>query len=94
MLPAQFGVITAHGVSKKHGAEEIIEKLGISFDEVLGIGDSKGDFTFLEPCGYNGVVGDNKELQELVAKKDKNKIFFAPSVEENGILEVFEHFEL
>jgi hypothetical protein len=94
MVPAQFGVITAHGVSKKHGAEEIIKNLGISFDEVLGIGDTKGDWAFLQLCKYVGVVGDDQNLITFAKEKGEGNYFIAPNVEENGIMHVFEHFEL
>lgn len=95
MLPAQFAVITAHGVSKKHAAEKIIKDLKIPFDEVLGIGDAKGDWAFMQLCKYVAVIGDESpELKELTKSKGEGNYFFAPSVEENGILKVFENFEL
>lgn len=95
MLPAQFAVITAYGASKKHAAEEVIETLGISFDEVLGIGDTKGDWQFMQLCRYVAIVGDESlELKELAKTKGEGKYFFAPSVEENGILQVFDYFKI
>lgn len=94
MLPAQFCVITAHGVSKKNGAQEIIKSLNISFDEVLGIGDTKGDWTFLKLCKYVGIVGDDEELINLAKEKGEGYYFLAPSVEENGVLNIFDFFKL
>ena len=93
LLPAQAAVITAHGVSKKHGAEEIVKQLGISFDEVLGIGDTLGDWSFMQLCGYVAVIGDeSEELKEKAREKGEEKCFLAPSVEENGILKALDYF--
>lgn len=93
LLPAQAAIVTAHGVSKRHGAEEIMDQLGISFEEVLGIGDTLGDWKFMQLCGYVAVVGDESaELKEKAKTKGEGKYFFAPSVEENGILKAFDYF--
>lgn len=93
MGPVRFAVLTAPGVSKKHGAEEIVKQLGISFDEVLGIGDTLGDWKFMQLCGYVAVVGDESvELKEKAREKGEGKYFLAPDVEENGILQALDYF--
>lgn len=95
-LPLQFGIITALGSSKKEGAEAIIKSLGISFDDVLGIGDSTSDWKFIQLCGYGATLANGTdELKSLIKEKGKGKYFVsAGSVDENGILEVIKHFSL
>lgn len=93
-LPLQFGIITAPGSSKKEGAEVIVKSLGISFDDVLGIGDSTSDWSFIQLCGYGATLANGTdELKELIKGKGEEKYFVsAGSVDENGIIEIFRHF--
>lgn len=94
-LPLQFGIITALDSSKKEGAEAIVKNLNISFDEVLGIGDSTSDWSFIEMCGYAATLENGSEkIKELVATKGEGKYFIAPHVDENGILDVLKYFSL
>lgn len=95
LLPAQAAIITAHGVSKKNASEEIVKQLGLSFDEVLGIGDTKGDWAFMQLCKYVAVIGDESdELKVLAKEKGDETHFLAPSVEENGVLAALEFFKI
>ena len=95
ILPLQFGIVTAPGISKKIAAEQIMNHLGISSKDVLAVGDSTSDWQYIESCGYKVSMGNgSKELKDLVSSSDHGKSFIAPSVEENGILEVFRHFGL
>lgn len=50
--PLRFGIVTAKGISKKQGAIDIMEKLNISFDNALGIGDSTSDWHFKDIKQY------------------------------------------
>ena len=94
-LPLQFGIVTAKGISKKNAAEEIVKNADISFNEVLGVGDSKSDWQFIQLCRYGSAMGNaSEELKELVLSKGKDFSFIAPSVDENGILDVFKNFNL
>ncbi len=94
-MPYKIGVLTKKGVSKRSASEEVARSLGISFDEVLGVGDTKGDWNFMSLCKYVGVTGDNSpELKDLAKSKGKNNYFFASSVEENGFLEIIKYFNL
>ncbi|MBI2523288.1 HAD-IIB family hydrolase [Candidatus Woesearchaeota archaeon] len=94
-LPLQFGIITAKGISKKNAWEEIIKNKNISFNEVLGIGDSTSDWQFIQLCKYAAAMGNaSKELKELVQSKGRKFSYIAPSVDENGIIEVFKHFKI
>lgn len=95
ILPIRLCIITINGVSKKHASEEVMHYLNISFDDVLGIGDTLGDWNFMNLCGYVGVVGDeSNELKELAQSKGKEKYFFGRSVDDNGFLEILRHFKL
>lgn len=94
-LPLQFGIITAKGISKKNACEEIIDGSGISFDEVLGVGDSTSDWQFIQLCKYGAAMGNaSEELKELVQSRSKEFSYVAPSVDENGIIDVFKHFKI
>lgn len=93
--PLQFGIITARGSSKKEGAEAIVKSLGINFEDVLGVGDTTGDWKFIQLCGYAATLENgSNDIKELVATKGKGKFFIAKSVDENGILDIFEFFSL
>lgn len=93
-LPLQFGIITALGSSKKEGAEAILNSLGISFDEVLGVGDSTSDWSFIQLCGYAATLANGTpELKERIKAKGEEKYLISTgSVDENGILEILKHF--
>lgn len=85
--------ITANGISKKFGAIEAITYLGLSFDDVLGIGDTVTDWDFIELCGYGAAMGNGEEkLKELVKSKGPGRFMIAPGVDENGVLEVWREF--
>jgi len=89
-----FGNITASGISKKQSALEIVDIYKIKTEEILGVGDSLTDWDFMEVCGYAGAMGNAvDELKELVLSKGKNG-YIGKSVNENGILDIFEYFGL
>ena len=94
-LPLQFCSITANGISKQSGAKEIIKNLNIPFDEVFGVGDTTSDWQFIELCQYGATLSNGSDkLKELVLSKGNDFSHIGPDVDENGILEVFEHFNL
>ncbi|MBP9813691.1 HAD family phosphatase [Candidatus Woesebacteria bacterium] len=93
--PHQFGLITAHGVSKKQSALDAIHTLGIDMSDCLGVGDSTSDWQFMELCGYASTLGNGStELKNLVNVKNDRGFITDKSVDENGILSIFEHFSL
>lgn len=95
ILPLQFGIVTAPGISKAIAAKEILQSLHIEMKCVLGVGDSTSDWQFIEPCGYTSAMGNaSLELKNLVSSKGVDSSFIAPSVDENGIIDVFKHFQL
>lgn len=91
--PLQFGIITAPGISKKQGAIDILNKMDISFNNALGIGDSKSDWQFIEMCKYGATLDNgNIALKELLKNKGKNSYITNKNVDENGIIDILEHF--
>ena len=94
-LPLQFGIITAKGISKKSAAQEIIKKYNISFENILSIGDSTSDRQFIQLSKFAGAMGNaSNELKRLVLSKGDDFSCVCPSVDENGILEIFKKFNL
>lgn len=94
-LPLQFGIITAPRISKKQGAIDILDKLKISFDNVLGIGDSKSDWQFIEMCKYRATLKNgNIDLKELIKSKQSEFYISDKNVDENGIIDIIDYFSL
>ncbi|MFH1276166.1 MAG: HAD family hydrolase [Candidatus Woesearchaeota archaeon] len=94
-LPLQFGIITAKGISKKNAWEDILKNEDISFTEVLGVGDSTSDWQFIQLCKYGGAMGNaSNELKKLVLSKGNEFSYICPTVDENGIIDLFKKFEL
>lgn len=92
-LPLQFGIITLQGISKSHAAQTISQTTKVSFDQMLGIGDSLSDWGFMKLCGYVGAVGNaSKELKELVDYRDNG--YIGKSVNENGVIDIMKHFSI
>lgn len=86
--PHQFGLITAKGVSKKQSALDAMTSINIPPNEFLGIGDSTSDWSFMELCGVSATVSNGSdELKKQVT-------FIGPSVDDNGMLTILDHFKL
>lgn len=51
-LPLQFGILTAPNVSKRQGCKEISKNINVPFKHILGVGDTLGDWQFINMCGY------------------------------------------
>src|SRR5215471_3246449 len=49
------------GVSKGNGVERVLATLGLSFHDVLGIGDAENDLDLFRACGWSGCPGDAVE---------------------------------
>lgn len=86
--PLRFGTITSKTVSKKQAAIDVLKTLNIPMDSVLGIGDSTTDWHFMEICEHTAAPENaTAQLKRLVH-------YIGPSVDENGILNIFSHFSL
>jgi HAD superfamily hydrolase (TIGR01484 family) len=93
-LPRRFGIITALGISKGQAAAEVAEHEHIAPSELLGVGDSTADWQFIEHCGYAGAMGNaSDELKKLVATKG-DKSFVGGGVDDDGLLDILDHFGL
>ena len=94
-LPLQFGIITAPGISKKQAAIEIAKYYKVSFENMLGVGDSTSDWEFIQLCSFAGAMGNaSKELKELVSQKKQGMFCIGKTVDENGILDIFSFFKV
>lgn len=94
-LPLQFGIVVPFGISKAEGVMEVVGTLGLSFENVLGVGDSTSDWQFIQICKYGAAMGNaSLELKDLVTSKGPNVSYLGPSVDENGILRIFSHFKV
>jgi len=89
-----FGNITTAGISKKQSVLEIMDIYKIKVEEILGVGDSLTDWDFIGVCGFSAAMGNAvDELKKLVLTKADNG-YIGKSVDENGILGIFEYFGL
>lgn len=92
--PTLFGVVTKKGVTKKSGAYDIIKYTGVSFNEMLGIGDGLSDWEFMQLCKYTGTVANAEDkVKENILNRGCNG-FIGGSVDENGILDIFSFFKV
>jgi HAD superfamily hydrolase (TIGR01484 family) len=80
--------ITSNEASKLHGIVEAAKILGISTDEIIGVGDGYNDFPLLMACGLKIAMGN--AVPELKAIAD----FIAPTVYDDGVAVVIEKFVL
>jgi len=93
-LPTEFGVITNLGISKKESIKKISSIYNLSLIEALGVGDGETDWGFMSLCGYKGIMGNaSPQLINMIDSTDKNS-FVGKSVNENGLLTIFEYFKL
>lgn len=89
----EYCVITSIEASKAHAAKAVVENLGISFENILGVGDTLSDWEFMKLCGYAATMEDGStELKGLVESKGEGKYLVAPSVDEDGIIKIFNYF--
>jgi len=90
----QLGIVTAKGISKRRGVEDISKHLNVPLDNILGIGDTMHDWEFIEICGYGAAMENaSEQLKELVLEKGRRG-YVAKSVNENGVIGVLKYFGL
>lgn len=80
--------VTPLHATKQQGIQKVAEVLGISTDEIIGVGDGYNDFPLLMACGLKVAMGN--AVDDLKAIAD----YIAPSVEEDGVADVIEKFIL
>lgn len=91
----EYAIITAKGISKRTAAQELAQALNIPLANALGVGDSMADWEFIEQCGYKAAVGNaHQDLKNLITASDPLYSYIGPSVDENGLLDIFKHFNL
>jgi Cof subfamily protein (haloacid dehalogenase superfamily) len=94
-MPWQLGLVTAKGISKGKGVENISKNLNVPLDNILGIGDTMHDWEFIKICGYGATMENASEkLKELVLQKGRERGYVGKSVNENGVIDVLGHFGL
>ena len=89
IFPVEGAVITVKGVSKKDATLEVLKHLGISPEDTLGIGDTLGDWNFMQSCGYVGVTGgESNKLIAYAHSKGPGKYFLANDADHDGFLKI------
>jgi HAD superfamily hydrolase (TIGR01484 family) len=80
--------ITHRNASKEHGIHQLIKSLGLAKEEIIAVGDGMNDLPLFKACGFKVAMGNaNPELKMLAD-------YVAPSVEDDGIVNVIEKFIL
>lgn len=81
-------VITHASSTKQHGILEVARLLKIDTHEIIGVGDGYNDFPLLMACGLKVAMGN--AVDDLKAIAD----YVAPTVEEDGVVDVINRFIL
>lgn len=81
-------IITHPDATKQYAVLKLAEILGISTEEMIGVGDHYNDFPLLMACGLKVAMGN--AVDDLKAIAD----YIAPSVDEDGVADVIEKFIL
>lgn len=76
------------GVSKGHALARLADHLGIPLEETIGIGDNDNDLELVERAGLGVAMGNASPAVKAAAD------YIAPSVDEEGVVEVIERFVL
>ena len=85
----KVSVLISHAsATKQHAILKVAEILKISTHEIIGVGDGYNDFPLLMACGLKVAMGN--AVQELKEIAD----YIAPSVEDDGVVDVIERFIL
>jgi hypothetical protein len=93
-LTYKFAAITAKGVDKGTGVTEMMNALGLSLKSALGVGDTSGDWKFIDLCEYGAAMGNaTTELKRHVMTKGENG-FIGENVDNNGLIGILERFNV
>ncbi len=82
-------IIVCHAkATKQHGIFEVAKILNIETSDIIGVGDNYNDFPLLLACGLKVAMGN--AVEDLKAIAD----YVAPSVEEDGVVDIINRFIL
>lgn len=82
--------ISPQGIDKASGIRFLAGKTGVDPSEILGIGDSRGDFPMLNLVGLVGCPSNaSEECKELIEKKGG---YISPYQYAKGVADVIRHF--
>lgn len=74
--------LTNRAASKGNGLQFLIDYLGVSFADVMAIGDNYNDISMLERVGHSVAIGNAEEAVKKICKQ------IAPSNDLNGVAHV------
>lgn len=95
IYPSENAIITIKGVSKKEATLAVLNYLKVSPENTLGVGDTLGDWSFMNVCGYVGVTGEHsQQLIDNAKAKGAGKYFIAKDADQDGVLEILDNFSL
>lgn len=80
--------ITHTNATKKHAIERLLTIIGVSKNEVIGVGDAENDLPLFESVGFKVAMGNAMENLKKAAD------FVAPSVDDDGLAAVIEKYIL
>lgn len=84
--------ISPAGIDKASGLRFFSSYTDTNLKNIIGIGDSKGDFPFLQKVGYVGCpCNASDECKNFVRKREK-KGFISRYAYTQGVIEVIQHF--
>jgi hydroxymethylpyrimidine pyrophosphatase-like HAD family hydrolase/dTDP-4-dehydrorhamnose 3,5-epimerase-like enzyme len=89
--PSDGGVdVVAAGVNKGFALRIALERLGIAAEEVLGIGDTGGDLSFLSMVGMTGCPANAvKAVRRLVLSKQGHSSSFETT---EGVIDILRYY--
>ncbi len=87
--PGKIDVIISHAeATKQHGIMEVAKILKLDTKEIIGVGDGYNDFPLLMACGLKVAMGNAVPSLKEIAD------YVAPTVDEDGIVDVINKFVL
>lgn len=89
-----FAVLTSPQASKRTAVEQLFTKAKINPQTTLAIGDSSGDWPFIDLCGFQAAMGNSDQnLLNKVSNSNKPH-YIGGDVDENGLISILTHFGL
>ncbi|MCL2383073.1 MAG: Cof-type HAD-IIB family hydrolase [Oscillospiraceae bacterium] len=89
-LPIKIGDVLTQGISKTQGLLDIADYLGVSTENMLGVGDCINDWNFMKLCKYKAAMGNaTEELKKEVLNANG---YIGKTVDEDGIIGILDYF--